>query len=375
MSTANQQTLAESSTDGRPPRQEKGSYVSWASRFLRFLDNKKEEGELMRYLIDNVPLKWNLIDYPKNPCGKNAYPMIYNSVNTYKDAQGMWQRDNRLMQGTNLSKQERHSRLMNEFDKFFTEASESLTSVYERFSILVNNMDQNKIKPSKIVLNTKFLNSLQPKWSKYVTLTCQSHTLSKEHFDKLYDYLSQCEPYVNASRAKRNAKNHDPLDLVANSYANPLYSYASPLYSRLPQPYYNQVVIQDGRMDIQSKKGGYARNDSRNTGRLNGNQATTDGNSFPQKNVENEENVQRIPRTTSTLGKTNLEELNALVIMMARIQAIDNKSDAEPTYDAEFINEDNSGQVEHDQDAHDNYCVGLESLINNVHVEAENHAE
>nr|GEU41891.1 hypothetical protein [Tanacetum cinerariifolium] len=34
-----------------------------------------------------------------------------------------------------------------------------------------------------------------------------------------------------------------------------------------------------------------------------------------------------------------LEELNALVIMMARIQPTDDKFDAKPTYDAELISE------------------------------------
>ncbi|GJU87810.1 hypothetical protein Tco_1295356 [Tanacetum coccineum] len=176
---------------------------------------------------------------------------------------------------------------------------------------------------TKSFTTTASLNSLQPEWSKYVTLTRQSHTLNKEHFYKLYDYLSPCEPYVNASRAKRNARNHDLLDLVENSNANHLYSHVSPSYSRSPQPYYVthplsvhdydddyqgeiQVVIQYGRVDIQSKNVGYDGNGSMNIGRLNGNQATTVGNGFAQKNVENEENVQRIPRTTSTLGKTNV---------------------------------------------------------------------
>ncbi|GJU01272.1 hypothetical protein Tco_1111610 [Tanacetum coccineum] len=340
------------------------------------------------------------------------------------------------MQGTNLSKQERHSRLTNEFDKYSAEAGESLTYVYERFSTL-------------------------------------------EHFDKLYDYLSQCEPHVNASRAKKNARDHDLLALVANSYANPSYSHASLSYSRSPQTYYvshppsvhdydddyqweiqgdaredklstammllaraitqhfstptnnrlrtlsntrNEAVIQDGRVDIQSKNVGYVGHGGKNAGRLNENQATTAGNGFAQKNVENEKSVQRIRRTKSTLRKTNLEELNASMIMMARIQPTDNKSDVEPIYDAEVISEvnasqidlingllskgnheqqnyekfktikqtfvddqidsdtlfddpyieDNSGQVEHDQDAHNQIFSSHESLIYNVQVEAKN---
>ncbi|GJW48223.1 integrase, catalytic region, zinc finger, CCHC-type containing protein [Tanacetum coccineum] len=194
----------------------------------------------------------------------------------------------------------------------------------------------------------------------------------------------------------------------------------------------NQAVIQDGLVDIKSKNVGYAENGNRNAGRLNRNQATNAGNGLVQKIMENEENVQRIPRIASTPGNTNvqcyncngkgyyvrdcpkprvrdakyfreqmllaakdeagvnldteendfmlmnaygddqLEELNASVIMMARIQPTNDKSDAEPTYDAEVISKDNSGKAKHDPNAHDQHYVDIESLIYNVQVEAEN---
>ncbi|GJZ41703.1 integrase, catalytic region, zinc finger, CCHC-type containing protein [Tanacetum coccineum] len=256
---------------------------------------------------------------------------------------------------------------MNEFDKFVAEDGESLTSVYERFSTLINIMDRNKVKPFKICINTKLLNSLQPEWSKYVTLTRQKLILEKEHYDVLYDYLSQFEPHVKASKSKKVARNHNPLALVANSHANPPYSHASPSYSHSPQPYYvthpssvidydddyqgeiqgdaqedklstammllvraitqhystptnnrlrtssntrNQAVIQDGHVDIQSNNVGYAGNGNRNARRTNRNQATNVRNVLVQKIKEYEQNAQRIPRTESTLGKTNVQCYN-----------------------------------------------------------------
>ncbi|GJT05555.1 hypothetical protein Tco_0840017 [Tanacetum coccineum] len=66
----------------------------------------------------------------------------------------------------------------------------------------------------------------------------------------------------------------------------------------------NQVVIQDGRVDIQSKNVGYTRNGSRNSRRIAGNQGNNVGNGFVQKNDGNAENVQRNPRTTVNAGKT-----------------------------------------------------------------------
>ncbi|GKA95459.1 hypothetical protein Tco_0817497 [Tanacetum coccineum] len=174
MSTANQQTLAELGASDRPPILEKGNHVPWASRVLRFLDNKREEGLLIRHSID------------EDAC---------------KDAQTMWARIKRLMQGTDISMHERHSRLMNEFDKFKEVDDESLTSL---------------------------LNSFQPEWSKYVTMTRQKYVLGEAHYDELYDHLSQFEPRVNASKAKKAARNHDPLALVANSHNHSSHSHASP---------------------------------------------------------------------------------------------------------------------------------------------------
>nr|GFB17913.1 hypothetical protein [Tanacetum cinerariifolium] len=162
---------------------------------------------------------------------------IYNYMDACKDTQTMWTMIKRLMQGTNISNKERHSRLMNEFDKFVVADGESLTFVYERFSTLINIMDQNGVIPKEISI-TKLLNSLQPERSKYVTLTRQKYIIEDEHFDVLYDYFSQFEPHVKASKANKVARNHDPLAFVAHLNAHSLHSHASPSYSHSPQPYY-----------------------------------------------------------------------------------------------------------------------------------------
>ncbi|GJX07958.1 hypothetical protein Tco_0195890 [Tanacetum coccineum] len=47
---------------------------------------------------------------------------------------------------------------------------ESLESMYERLTTLVNIMDHNNVRPISVSINTKFLNCLQPEWSKYVTM-------------------------------------------------------------------------------------------------------------------------------------------------------------------------------------------------------------
>ncbi|GKB81680.1 hypothetical protein Tco_0948575 [Tanacetum coccineum] len=200
MSASNQQTLAESGASKRPPMLEKGSYVPWASHFMRFLDNKQEEGEWMLHSIKVRPYEQKMIknlDKPDDPTAKIIEPLskmtesnkkqyfsdirvmnfilqgipndIYNSVDACKNAQQMWERIRRLMHGCEKTKQQRYARLVDEFDKFVAVEGESLSFVYERLTTLVNVMERNNIRPLQISINAKFTNSFQPEWSKYVT--------------------------------------------------------------------------------------------------------------------------------------------------------------------------------------------------------------
>ncbi|GJV22884.1 hypothetical protein Tco_1375579 [Tanacetum coccineum] len=68
-----------------------------------------------------------------------------------------------------------------------------------------------------VTINTKFLNSLQPEWLKYVTQVRLAKRLTVDTFDDLFDYLQQFEKLVNVSRAKKLEKSHDPLALVAHT--------------------------------------------------------------------------------------------------------------------------------------------------------------
>ncbi|GJR12093.1 hypothetical protein Tco_0794745 [Tanacetum coccineum] len=188
MSTSNQQTLAESGASDRPLILEKGSYVPWASRFRRFLDNKQEEEERMWRSIEIGPYVRQRIIDPDKPTETIPEPLripndIYNSVDACQDAKTMWERIKRLMHGSEQTEQVRHSRLMNAYDEFAAVERESLTSVYERITILVNVMDRINVRPLPISVNTKFLNSLQPEWRKYVTITRQSYNLKEVAYD------------------------------------------------------------------------------------------------------------------------------------------------------------------------------------------------
>nr|GEV55017.1 hypothetical protein [Tanacetum cinerariifolium] len=256
---------------------------------------------------------------------------------------------------------------------------ESLDYVHERLKTIVNIMDCNNVRPIPVAINTKFLNCLQPEWSKYVIMVCHNQTGSAVSYDVLYDQLVQFEPHVLASRAKKAAKNHDPLALIAHS--NSSHSHANSSYS--PQPYYvthppsvvdyddeyqgelqgdyqedklttammllaraisqkfftptnnrlcisfntrNQAMVQDGRVDIQTKNASYGRNANKNAGRNK-----TQG--FNTGNVE-------------------LEELTATIMLMAQIQPANKNAEIVPSYDATTVSQVHASSKVHEQVSH-----------------------
>nr|GEY86662.1 retrovirus-related Pol polyprotein from transposon TNT 1-94 [Tanacetum cinerariifolium] len=80
-----------------------------------------------------------------------------------------WERIQLLIQGTSLTKQERECKLYDEFIKFAYKKGESLHEFYLRFLLLLNDMNIFNMKLEQFQVNTKFLNTLPPEWSKYVT--------------------------------------------------------------------------------------------------------------------------------------------------------------------------------------------------------------
>ncbi|GJZ45094.1 retrovirus-related pol polyprotein from transposon TNT 1-94 [Tanacetum coccineum] len=366
-----QQSLAEAGSETRPPMLERGSYIPWASRFKRFLNRKRENRKWLLKALEDGPYVFRTI----TPTGSQLPRLqdvddlegddllyydaemeltnmillsipneIYNSVDSCKTAKEMWDRVERLMRGTIQNQVDRETRFTNEFDQFVAEPGESLVSVYNRFAQLMNDLERNNMKFPTVSINTKFLNSLQPEWLKYVTQVRLAKKLTVDSFDDLFDYLSQFEKLVNASRSKKLEKSHDPLALVAhtgsssrntssyyvthpssvvdydeeyeqddvhNHSEDPLASamlllakaitqnFSNPTNNRLraSSNTRNQAVVQGDRVNIQSRNSG-------NVGR-NNRRAYVQGEVVEGMNATNETaNVQRIVRTP-TPGNTS----------------------------------------------------------------------
>ncbi|GJR03659.1 retrovirus-related pol polyprotein from transposon TNT 1-94 [Tanacetum coccineum] len=207
-----QQSLADASSETRPPMLERGSYIPWASRFRRYINRKRENQKWLNKALDEGPYEFEMFipndsTVPKLQTAKDlqgdvlllydaemelmnlillSIPNdIYNSVDACTSAKDMWKRVERLMRGTIQNKVDRETHFTNEFDQFVAEPGEALISVYNRFAQLMNDLERNDM-----------------------------------HFP------IQFEKMVNVSRAKKLEKSHDPLgfDDVNTNSEDPLAS-------------------------------------------------------------------------------------------------------------------------------------------------------
>nr|GEU44254.1 putative reverse transcriptase domain-containing protein [Tanacetum cinerariifolium] len=122
-----------------------------------------------------------------------------------------------MMKGSDIGIQEKKAKLFNEWERFTSNEEESIESYYHCFLKLMNDLKRNKHFPEKIASNLKFLNNLQPEWSRHVTIVHQTNDLHIADYTQLYDFLKYNQKEVDELKAERLAKTQDPLALMANS--------------------------------------------------------------------------------------------------------------------------------------------------------------
>nr|GEY95922.1 hypothetical protein [Tanacetum cinerariifolium] len=118
-----------------------------------------------------------------------------------------------------LTKQERECKLYNKFDKFVYRKGESLRDYYLRFPLLLNDMNIYNMKLEQFQVNTKFLNTLPPEWSKFMTGVRLVRDLHTTNVDQLHAYLGQHEYHDNEVWLMCE-RTSDPLSLVLHHQMN-----------------------------------------------------------------------------------------------------------------------------------------------------------
>nr|GEX58927.1 hypothetical protein [Tanacetum cinerariifolium] len=210
-----------SGSESRPPMLNKENYVPWSSRLLRYAKSRPN-GKLILNSILNGPYVRKMIPEPGD---------ANREINVTETFHLQIEADDQAIQTILLG--------LPEDIYAAVDSWESIESYYHRFLKLMNVLKRNKHFPEKIASNLKFLNNLQPEWSRHVTIVHQTKDLHTADYTQLYDFLKYNQKEVDELKAERIAKTQDPLALMAN-FKNP-YAFPAP---HQDQPSFNQNYLQ-----------------------------------------------------------------------------------------------------------------------------------
>nr|GEW84919.1 hypothetical protein [Tanacetum cinerariifolium] len=131
-------------------------------------DDELTEKELKQVEADDKDIQTILLGLPEG---------IYAAVDNCETTQEIWLRVQQMMKCFDIRIQEKKAKLFNEWEMFTYTDGESIESYYHRLSKFMNDFKRNKHFPKKIASNLKFLNNLQPEWSRHVTIVHQTKDL------------------------------------------------------------------------------------------------------------------------------------------------------------------------------------------------------
>ncbi|GJU83676.1 hypothetical protein Tco_1286041 [Tanacetum coccineum] len=172
---------------------------------------------------------------------------IYSLINHYTDAKDIWDNVKMLLEGSELTKEDRESQLYDDFKHFRQHKGETIHDYYVRFAKLINDMRNIKMTMSRMQLNSKFVNNMLPEWGRFVTAVKLNRGLRDSNYDQLYAYLKQHEAHANENKMMLDRFTQhtvDPLALMTN--VAPQQTSSNPR---------NQATVQDGRVVVQNVQG------------------------------------------------------------------------------------------------------------------------
>ncbi|GJR89147.1 hypothetical protein Tco_0213158 [Tanacetum coccineum] len=265
-------------SDTRPPMLDRTDFASWQQR-IRLYCRGKENGVNILKSIDEGPFQMGTFretlaegnegalhlgpERPRvysdlSPEDKDRYNAdiratnillqglpkdIYSLINHYTDAKDIWDNVKMLLEGSELTKEDRESQLYDDFEHFRQHKGETIHDYYVRFAKLINDMRNIKMTMSRMQLNSKFVNNMLPEWGRFVTAVKLNRGLRDSNYDQLYAYLKQHEAHANENKMMLDRFTQhtvDPLALMSNvapqqynsqSSTNPSSTYVPPHFA------------------------------------------------------------------------------------------------------------------------------------------------
>ncbi|GJZ10755.1 hypothetical protein Tco_0545514 [Tanacetum coccineum] len=241
-------------SDTRPPMLDRTDFESWQQR-IRLYCKGKDHGEYIFQSIDEGPFKMgtcrdevasdtdsstldperdrvvaNLSQPEKDRLRADIHATnillqglprdIYKLINHNTDAKDSWDNVKMLLEGSELSKDDRESQLYDEFEHFRQHKGENIHDYYVRF----------------------------------VTAVKLNRGLKESNHDQLYAYLKQHEVHANENKLlmeRLNQQSNDPLALVSNisPYQYPSSSSVQPQSSYIPPVTYQPQFADNTQPD------------------------------------------------------------------------------------------------------------------------------
>ncbi|GKB86376.1 hypothetical protein Tco_0958648 [Tanacetum coccineum] len=208
----------------RPPMLAPRRYAQWQSHFLRYIGSRLN-GDALRKCILEGPYQLTTVTIPAVPTIDNS-PTVLEQI-AVETLLNMYPKNKENYQS---EKEAIHLLLTGIGDQIYSTVD--ACKIAHDMWIAIERLQQSES------LNIQdFLQQLQPEWSRFVIIVKQNHDLDTMSYHKLFDVLKQYQKEINEIRAKRIAKNANPLALVvaAQQYPDPYYqalkshkSYAPP---------------------------------------------------------------------------------------------------------------------------------------------------
>ncbi|GJS29012.1 hypothetical protein Tco_0489632 [Tanacetum coccineum] len=168
---------------------------------------------------------------------------IYSLINHYTDAKDIWENVKMILEGSELTKDDRESQLYDEFEHFCQNKGETIQGYYVRFMKLINDMRNIKM-TSRMQLNSKFVNNMLWCGRRFITEV----NLTEVHSTYNYPLALVSEPQLSVSKTNHPSllkpqKNHLLLNFQLDSGTS---SNAR-----------NKAMVQDGKVMVQDVRGRY----------------------------------------------------------------------------------------------------------------------
>nr|GEY02105.1 hypothetical protein [Tanacetum cinerariifolium] len=271
-----------------------------------------------------------------------------------------------MMKGLDIMEKEKKAKLFYEWEKFTSTDRESIESYYHRFMQLMNDLKSNKHFLENIAANLKFLNNLQPKWKRHVTIVRQTKNLHEADFTQIYGFLKMKhdENFIKPPMTSLEEIN-DPTEamnaaliLFAKAFQliaptnNNLRTSSNPRNRQIAQPVQNAGVQSGGNQNglvvvpgISNQNGTGNIFAARAEGSGNGNQARI------------QLQVEKFDFMAAAGNLDEIEKVNANCILMANLHHAPTSGtqlDKAPVYDT-----DGSAEVQLNDNCYDNEIFNM----------------